>query len=117
MDWRQSFADKFNEAHRQWRLGERENISVSEMLSSLTAEERIAAAKWLLDGTEHKVVGPYAQMRYVQAGGVETFKSMQEFVRSTPLYDHGDARLYWVNEGDVMMLHINGLAQNMEIRK
>ena len=54
---------------------------------------------WVFAGVMLKLPRPGA-LRFVQAQG-ETFGEMRENVRNSPLYEMGDVRLVWVNEGDL----------------
>ena len=56
MGWREVLVERFNDAQREWRNGERDTCSVSETILSLPATDRIALARELLAGTDARVV-------------------------------------------------------------
>jgi len=53
MGWRKVLAERFNDAQREWRDGERDTCSVGETVMSLPPAYRIAMARELLEGTGH----------------------------------------------------------------
>lgn len=51
------------------------------------------------------------QLRFAEAKG-DDFEAMRDAVRLTPLYQQGDGRLIWVNEGDLGTMVAAGYAKD-----
>lgn len=55
-----------------------------------------------LEGEVERLKAQQSRVRYARTSG-STLQEMRAFIRDHPLYQHGDAVLCWVNEGDLYM--------------
>lgn len=65
-----------------------------------------------MTGKEGKMADPALpppKLHFVNASG-GTFEEQRAAVHKTALYPMGDARLIWVNEGDLTILQMSGIA-------
>lgn len=72
-------------------------------------DERLCLRCWREDGSTAHQTTPKPRLHFAYAKG-ETAQEMREAVRGTDLYNMGDAKLVWVNEGDLWALQMTGAA-------